>query len=108
MILTFFIFSQPVNDNYGNPSSIGEIALPDSFLSDYINAKGFVIPVIENGTVVSMTVNQSALDAYNAEHPEVEPEPETVPLTEEETQEYLADLDFRICLLELGLSEEDL
>lgn len=66
--------------NYGNPmgqSFSGSVALPDGLLSDYINAKGFVIPVIENGAVVNLEVNQEALDAYNAEHPDVpEPTPE--------------------------------
>ena len=42
--------------NYGNPMSQnfpGSIAMPDDLLSDYISANGFVIPVIENGAVVS-------------------------------------------------------
>ena len=58
------------------------VALPDDLLSDYINAKGFVIPSIENGAVVAVAVNQEALDAYLAEHPD-QPEPEPEPTTEE-------------------------
>ena len=71
--------------NYGNPMGQpfpGSVAMPDDLLSDYINAKGFVIPAIENGSVVSLEVNQAALDAYNAEHPDV-PEPEPQPTTED-------------------------
>lgn len=71
--------------NYGNPMGQpfpGSVGLPDDLLSDYINAKGFVIPVIENGDVVSLEVNQEALDAYNAEHPDV-PEPDPQPTTED-------------------------
>lgn len=71
--------------NYGNPMGQpfpGSVGLPDGLLSDYINAKGFVIPFIENGEVVSLEVNQEALDAYNAEHPDV-PEPEPQPTTED-------------------------
>lgn len=71
--------------DYGNPMGQpfhGSVGLPDDLLSDYINAKGFVIPVIENGEVVSLEVNQTALDAYNAEHPDA-PEPEPQPTTED-------------------------
>lgn len=55
--------------NYGNPMGQhfpGSVSLPDDLLIDYINAKGFVIPVIENGSVVSLEVNQEALDTYEA------------------------------------------
>lgn len=77
----YYINAQPnESGNYGNPMGQpfhGSVCLPDDLLSDYINAKGFVIPAIENGTVVSLEVNQVALDAYNEDHPEVpEPEPE--------------------------------
>lgn len=71
--------------NYGNPMGQpfpGSVALPDDLLSDYINVKGFVILSVENGEVVSLEVNQAALDAYNAEHPEV-PESEPKPTTED-------------------------
>ena len=53
--------------NYGNPMGqpfADSVVLPDDLLSDYINAKGFVIPSIENGSVKSMEVNQEALAAY--------------------------------------------
>ena len=82
----YYINAQPTaSGNYGNPMGQhfhGSVALPDDLLSDYINTKGFAIPVIENGAVVSLEVNQTALDAYNAEHPEV-PEPEPQPTTED-------------------------
>ena len=71
--------------NYGNPmgqSFHGSFALPDDLMSDYINAKGFVIQSVENGEVVSLEVNKEALDSYNAEHPDV-PEPEPQPTTED-------------------------
>lgn len=74
----FYINAQPsASGNYGNPMGQpfpGSVALPDDLLSDYINAKGFVIPSVENGSVVSLEVNQEALDAYLAEHPD-QPEP---------------------------------
>lgn len=82
----YYINAQPnESGNYGNPMGNpfpGSVSLPADLLSDYISAKGFVIPVIENGEVVSLEVNQEALDAYNAEHPDVlEPEPQ--PTTED-------------------------
>lgn len=82
----FYINAQPnASGNYGNPMGqpfAGSVGLSDDLLSDYINAKGFVIPVIEDGEVVSLEVNQEALDAYNAEHPDV-PEHEPQPTTED-------------------------
>ena len=81
----YYINAQPnASGNYGNPKGQpfpGSVTLPDDLLSDYINAKGFVLPVIEDGQVASLEVNQEALDAYLAEHPDVPVEPE--PTTEE-------------------------
>lgn len=72
--------------NHGNPVSNkqeGMVALPDGLLSAYIEAKGFVIlDEVVDGEVVALEVNQEALDAYLAEHPEV-PEPEPEATTEE-------------------------
>lgn len=66
----YYINAQPnASGNYGNPMGQpfpGSVGLPDDLLSDYINAKGFVIPVIKNGEVVSLEVNQEALAAYEA------------------------------------------
>lgn len=74
----YYIKTTPsASGNYGNPMGQpfhGAVDLPDDLLSDYISAKGFVIPFIENGAVVSLEVNQEALDAYLAEHPD-QPEP---------------------------------
>lgn len=82
----YYINAKPKESgNYGNPMGQpfpGSVGLSDELLSDYINAKGFVIPSIESGEVVSLEVNQTALDAYNAEHPDVlEPDPQ--PTTED-------------------------
>lgn len=69
--------------DYGNPMGQpfpGCVALPDDLLGPYIEAKGFVYLEIENGEVVAVKVNQEALDAYLAEHPDQpEPEPEQPP-----------------------------
>ena len=57
--------------NYGNPMGQpfpGSVALRDDLLSDYIAAKGFVLPVVENGQVESLTVNEEALAAYETAH----------------------------------------
>ena len=82
----YYIKTTPsASGNYGNPMGQpfpGSVGLPDDLLSDYINAKGFVTMTVENGAVVSLEVNQEALDVYNAEHPEV-PEPEPQPTTED-------------------------
>lgn len=85
----YYINTTPnASGNYGNPMGQpfpGSVSLPDDLLSDYINAKGFVIPSVENGAVVSLEVNQDALDAYLADHPDQPevPEPEPQPTTED-------------------------
>lgn len=70
--------------NHGNPTSTpfpNSIPLPDTLLMDYINTKGFCTLTVQDGAVTALVVDQEALDAYNAEHPEVEPEK---PVTVEE------------------------
>lgn len=70
--------------NHGNPTSTpfpNSVSLPDTLLMDYINTKGFCTLTVQDGAVTALVVDQEALDAYNAEHPEVEPEK---PVTVEE------------------------
>lgn len=70
--------------NHGNPTTIpfpNSVSLPDTLLMDYINTKGFCTLTVQDGTVTALVVDQEALDAYNAEHPDVEPEK---PVTVEE------------------------
>lgn len=70
--------------NHGNPTSIpfpNSVSLPDTLLMDYIGCKGFCTLTVQDGTVTALMVDQEALDAYNAEHPDVEPEK---PVTVEE------------------------
>ena len=70
--------------NHGNPTStpfLNSVALPDTLLMEYINTKGFCTITVQDNTVTALVVDQEALDAYNAEHPEVEPEK---PVTVEE------------------------
>lgn len=70
--------------NHGNPMGQpfpNSVPLPDTLLMDYINTKGFCTLTIVDGAVTALVVDQEALDAYNAEHPDVEPEK---PVTVEE------------------------
>lgn len=72
--------------NHGNPTSTpfpNSVSLPDTLLMDYINTKGFCTLTIVDGAVTALAVDQEALDAYNAEHPDVEPEK---PVTMEDLQ----------------------
>lgn len=81
----YYIKSTPENANHGNPMGqpfAGCVTLPDELLSAYLDCKGFAILTVEDGTVTAAEANQEALDAYNAEHPDV-PEPEPEPTTEE-------------------------
>ena len=49
----------------------------------YINTKAFCTLTVQDGAVTALVVDQVALDAYNKDHPEVEPEK---PVTVEDLQ----------------------
>lgn len=77
-------YINPTGPNHGNPMGQpfpGCVALPDTLLSAYLDTMGFCTLSVEDGTVTALAVDQEALDAYNAEHPDVEPEK---PVTVEE------------------------
>lgn len=76
-----YIRKEAINGNHGNPISTpfeGAVVLPDELLQDYIDTMGFAdLELDENETVVSVTLNTEAYEAYIAEHSEPEPvEPE--------------------------------
>lgn len=81
----YYIQKEPTANGYhGNPMGQpfpGCVALPDELLSSYLDTKGFCTLTVQDGAVTALAVDQEALDAYNAEHPEVEPEK---PVTVEE------------------------
>lgn len=100
--------------NHGNPTSApfpNSVSLPDTLLMDYINTKGFCTLTIVDGAVTALVVDQEALDAYNAEHPEVEPEkPVTVEDLQAENKRLKAQMELQSqqqtmledCLLEMA------
>lgn len=100
--------------NHGNPTSTpfpNSIPLPDTLLMDYINTKGFCTLTVQDGAVTAVAVDQEALDAYNAEHPEVEPEkPVTVEDLQAENKRLKAQMELQSqqqtmledCLLEMA------
>lgn len=100
--------------NHGNPTSApfpNSIPLPDTLLMDYIGCKGFCTLTVQDGAVTALAVDQEALDAYNAEHPEVEPEkPVTVEDLQAENKRLKAQMELQSqqhtmlenCLLEMA------
>ena len=100
--------------NHGNPTSTpfpNSVPLPDTLLMDYINTKGFCTLTIVDGAVTALIVDQEALDAYNAEHPDVEPEkPVTVEDLQAENKRLKAQMELQSqqqtmledCLLEMA------
>ena len=100
--------------NHGNPTSTSfpnSVSLPDILLIDYINTKGFCTLTIEDGAVTALVVDQEALDAYNAKHPDVEPEkPVTVEDLQAENKRLKAQMELQSqqhtmledCLLEMA------
>lgn len=100
--------------NHGNPITTpfpNSVSLPDTLLMDYINTKGFCTLTVQDGAVTAVAVDQEALDAYNAEHPEVEPEkPVTVEDLQAENKRLKAQMELQSqqhtmledCLLEMA------
>lgn len=100
--------------NHGNPTSTpfpNSVSLHDTLLMDYINTKGFCTLTIVDGAVTALVVDQDALDAYNAEHPEVEPDkPVTVEDLQAENKRLKAQMELQSqqqtvledCLLEMA------
>lgn len=87
--MAMWIIPRAVNEDGGrsNMQTWNGATLPDGYywcdeqyVDTYCQAKGFVNVEVDGDTVTAMTVNQEALDKWNAEHPDpepVEPEPTT-------------------------------
>lgn len=100
--------------NHGNPTSApfpNSVPLHDALLMDYINTKGFCTLTVQDGAVTTLVVDQEALDAYNAEHPDVEPEkPVTLEDLQAENKRLKAQMELQSqqqtmledCLLEMA------
>lgn len=107
-------YINPTGPNHGNPMGQpfpGCVALPDELLSAYLDTKGFCTLTIVDGAVTALAVDQEALDAYNAEHPDVEPEkPVTVEDLQAENKRLKAQMELQSqkhtmledCLLEMA------
>ena len=84
----------------------GYALCPDEFAEIFYSTDpaGFVNITVNYETcrVTSMTVNQEALDAYAASLPEPE-KPQPTP--QDDTDSMLVDLEYRMTMLELGITE---
>ena len=72
-------YINPTGPYHGNPMGQpfpGCVMLPDDLLSDYLAAMGFVTLTLDGNTVTALAIDQEALDAYKAEHPDTGEEPE--------------------------------
>lgn len=104
--------------NYGNPRMQWFqdcLMLPDDLLSDYLAAKGFVTITEgtdeQEGIITALSAAQEALDTYNADHPDVEPEePVTIEDLQAENKRLKAQMELQSqqqtiledCLLEMA------
>lgn len=100
--------------NHGNPTSTpfpNSVSLPDALLDAYITTKGFCTLTIVDGTVTALEVDQEALDAYEKDHPDVEPEtPVTIEDLQAENKRLKAQMELQSqqqtmledCLLEMA------
>jgi len=78
----YYINSSPnETGNHGNPMGQPFPNCVTDLLSPYLAAKGFVALTVEDGAVTSLETNQEALDAYEADHPDLPPEEPEEPVT---------------------------
>ena len=93
-------FIRKSGENLGNPMSQpfdGCVTLPDELLGAYLDTMGYcTVTADEDNVVTAVAVNQEALDAYKAEHPETEPEE---PVTVETLQAENAKLKQQVSAL---------
>lgn len=92
----------PLQTWNGNVPPEGYAFCSDKFVEIFYstNPAGFVNIQVEDDIVISMEVNQEALDAYIASLPEPEPE---LPTAQDDTDAMLVDHEYRLTLLELGV-----
>lgn len=107
-------YINPTGQNHSNPMGQpfpGCVALPDELLSAYLDTKGFCTLTVQDGAVTALVVDQEVLDAYNAEHPDVEPEkPVTLDDLQAENKRLKAQMELQSqqqtmledCLLEMA------
>lgn len=81
----------------------GYALCPEEFHSVFYSTSpaGFVNITVEDGVVTEMTVNQEALDAYVASLP---PKAEEEPSEQDDIDAMLVDQEYRITMLELGIT----
>ena len=78
---------------------------PDEFYDIFYSTSpaGFVNVTIEDDVVTGMAVATDKVDAYKEANPEVEEEVVSTP--QDDTDAMLIDHEYRLTLLELGISE---
>lgn len=81
----------------------GSIALTDEQAATLIQYNGFV-SITQEGATVTVTPNTEAWEAWKASLPAAEPDPP--PTAEEDRDAMLVDHEYRLTLLELGVTEE--
>lgn len=81
----------------------GSIALTDEQAATLIQYNGFV-SIERSGDTVTVTPNVEAWEAWKASLPAAEPDPR--PTAEEDRDAMLVDHEYRLTLLELGVTEE--
>ena len=82
----------------------GSIALTDEQAATLIQYNGFVDIDLGDGDDVTVTPNSEAWEAWKASLPAAEPD--TQPTAEEDRDAMLVDHEYRLTLLELGVTEE--
>lgn len=86
----------------------GYALCPDNFCPIFYstNPAGFVNITIKDDIVIEMSVNQDAIDSYNATKPQDNDVTNTTikPTAQDDIDAMLIDHEYRLTLLELGIS----
>lgn len=103
------MYIKPKKNSFGaypppqSVQTLGLVELPEEFFDTYIEYSGFVELEIDGGKVVSIDPNTEAFEARKAEEAELASAEISDP--QADTDAMLIDHEYRLTLLELGLTE---
>lgn len=99
-------YTKKTDTGYTPPQStkaVGLVALPDEMLETFLEYSGFVELEISEGVAVSITPDVAAFEQWKAEQAELESIEAEDP--QADTDAMLIDHEYRLTLLELGITE---
>ncbi len=97
----------PIQETSVTSLPAGMAAVPEEMDDEvFYENNGFVTLTLDGDVVTAMTANTAARESWLASLPAAEPETEPAATQEEDRDAMLVDHEYRLTLLELGVTEE--